>query len=126
MVSFSPYSQAYLRTIGSMTYNHPSRTCGPSNTCQHTVSRRGPISRGKNEGWRGLGRTYKFVEENVDVVRAQELHEVFPPDTLAPITASTAAEPVGQPEGLVIVSLSATRAAIVVAVLYSQKTPQVN
>ena len=63
--------------------------------------------------------SHKFVQEDVDVLSAQELHEVLSPNTLAPVATGAAAESVGQPEGLVVVPVRAGGAAAVVTVLQS-------
>lgn len=57
---------------------------------------------------------YHLVEKNMHVLRSQGLQEIFRPDPLAPVTTSTAAHAVRQPQRLVVVPVGAGRAAAVV------------
>lgn len=57
------------------------------------------------------------MEEDVDVLRAQEFHEVLPPNALAPVATCAALEAVGQPERVVIMPLGAAGATAVIIVL---------
>lgn len=61
-----------------------------------------------------------LVEENLDVLHIQALHEVLPPDPLTPVTTSTTAHAVSQPKRVVVVTLRAARALAVVVVLVEE------
>lgn len=58
--------------------------------------------------------------ENVNVLLTKEIHEVLPSDTLTPITTGSSLHTIGQPEGVIVVSLSASGAATVVTVLVEE------
>lgn len=61
-----------------------------------------------------------LVQEYLDVLHIQALHEVLPPDPLTPVTASTTAHAVREPERVIIVALRAAGALAVVVILVEE------
>ena len=46
------------------------------------------------------------MQENVDILELKVLHEILLPDTLAPVTTSTAFEAISEPQALVCIAIS--------------------
>lgn len=63
-----------------------------------------------------------LVQEDLDVLHVQALHEVLGPDPLTPVTTSTTTHSVRQPERVVVVALRAAGALAVVVVLVEEAT----